>query len=175
MNIQLIIILSGLIRFSDEIIYNCNQNASCGCSINPANLTRIVGGEPASRRSWSWTVWIDANNALCAGSIISLSWIITAAHCLFNLKLETITVFAGSDTLNSIEQSRRARRVLIHPNYVQNSGEYDIALIQLESPLSLKDSTVSIICLPNISFTSQSLTDWPPTNTSVSWSSSFLI
>lgn len=54
----------------------------CGRALAPG--TRIVGGEVVSTLGrWPWQVSLQAmGNHLCGGSIITPSWIVTAAHCV---------------------------------------------------------------------------------------------
>ncbi|CAF4716590.1 unnamed protein product, partial [Rotaria sp. Silwood2] len=63
-------------------MYHCNENATCGCSKSFTLISCIIGGEAAAQQSWSWAVSIRSNgDHFCGGSILSPSFIITAAHC----------------------------------------------------------------------------------------------
>ncbi len=83
MSLFWMIVLLMVFQPSHQEEYPCDPNAQCGCSLKPASLTRIVGGEEAGDGTWGWAVLLNiGNGGLCGGSIISDSWIITAAHCL---------------------------------------------------------------------------------------------
>lgn len=52
----------------------------CGRAVNN---NRIVGGQDARPGSWPWQVSLNTDKfAVCAGSLISDEWVMTAAHCI---------------------------------------------------------------------------------------------
>lgn len=156
-----IVLLLVIVRPSHQYIYSCSSNALCGCSSNPASVTRIVGGESAGTSTWGWAVSISINgNSLCGGSIISSTWIITAAHCLSGVSASTVIVYAGSNS-RFTGQSRTAYRTFVHPSYVSDTKVNDIALIQLSTPLTMS-SSVSSICIPSVSTSTLAAGEWPP-------------
>lgn len=166
-------ILFGLIKSSEQTVYACSSSASCGCSTNSATVTRIVGGEPANSATWGWAVSVSiANNYLCGGSIISSSWVITAAHCVYGYSASQVTIFAGSTVRFSGTQTSSGSNLYVHPSYDPTTFVNDIALLQLANPLTMSDPYVSQICLPSVSSAVLAAGEWPPVNTSVSNSSS---
>jgi secreted trypsin-like serine protease len=164
-----VIILFSLIRLSHQTVYSCDPNASCGCSTNPVSINRIVGGENAGKATWGWAVSISIDgNGLCGGSIISSSWVITAAHCVVGYTASQFKVYAGSNRRHSGTQIRVASKVIVHPNYDPDTNVNDIALLQLDSALKMSDPYVSTICIPSVSSAILSVGEWPPVNTAVS-------
>ena len=156
-------LLLATITSSYAYTYSCNVSAACGCSLNPASLSRIVGGESAGTSTWSWTVSISIGGvSLCGGAILSNSWIITAAHCLSETVASSVTIYAGSNTRFS-GQSRKASRVIVHPDYDSRTKVNDIALIQLSTPLNMTNA-VKTVCMPSVSSASLSAGEWPPAN-----------
>ncbi|CAF3695884.1 unnamed protein product [Rotaria sordida] len=163
-----IVVLLSIIRSSHQTVYTCTASASCGCSTNSATVGRIVGGETASSATWSWTVSISiAGSSLCGGSIISSSWIITAAHCVNNRIPSQITIYAGSITRLSGTQIRSVSKIVVHSSYSSTTYVNDIALLKLASPLIMTDPYVSAICLPSVSQVTLSAGEWPPVGTNV--------
>ena len=157
------VLLFTLPRPSHQYSYPCNSSAACGCSSNPASVTRIVGGESAGTSTWDWAVSISLNNTyLCGGAILSSSWIITAAHCTSGIPAAQLTVFAGSNNVFS-GQSRVASSVIIHPSYNDITYENDISLIQLSTPLTMTGA-VKTVCFPSVSSTTLAAGEWPPAN-----------
>ncbi|CAF3614842.1 unnamed protein product, partial [Rotaria sp. Silwood2] len=101
-----------------------------------------------------------------SGAILSSSWIITAAHCVYGISASQVTVYAGSNTRFS-GQSRVASSITVHPSYVSSTKINDIALIRLSTPLTMSSSAVNIICIPSISSVTLSAGEWPPADLSV--------
>jgi secreted trypsin-like serine protease len=163
------IILLAFVQPTYEVLYSCDPTATCGCSSYSASVTRIVGGEEAGVSTWSWTVSISIGYFyFCAGSILSSSWIITAAHCFDDLLGTRVVVYAGSNIRLSGTQDLIASRVILHPAYDSVTFTNDIALLQLADPLNMSDPNVSAICMPLVSSTILASSEWPVADTTVS-------
>lgn len=165
----LLLILLCMIQLSHQTNYSCNASAPCGCSMNSAIVTRIVGGENTAVATWGWAVSLLVGGSyLCGGSIVSNLWIITAAHCVSGFRASQISVYAGSVFRFTGTQSSVGSHVIVHPNYNPSTFVNDIAMIRLDSPFSMSDPFISTICLPTINASILTTTEWPPVNTSVS-------
>ncbi|XP_029845204.2 serine protease hepsin-like [Ixodes scapularis] len=121
---------------------------------------RIVGGRPAKEREFPWIVSIQSirKNHFCGGSIISTNVILTAAHCLENVRPRWIRVQAGFIHLKNPgphKQVRFATEFILHEDYVPHGIHFnnDVALIRLSRPFNLKESRgyIGTICLPESS------------------------
>ncbi|UJR27559.1 hypothetical protein I4U23_008841 [Adineta vaga] len=147
------------------VTYTCSANALCGCSANSAVLTKIVNGEQAGSQTWGWAAslrYVSSNSHFCGGSIISESHILTAAHCTISLASpSSLQVYVGSIYLSSAVQVRSVSKIYNHPSYSSSTYQNDIAILKLSSPLNLDQTGVDLICLPNVSSTILSSSEYP--------------
>ncbi len=120
-----------------------------GAPVAPAIQPRIVGGVPIPIAQAPWQVAISASGSLCGGSLINVTWVITAAHCVAGLQPSSISVFHGIEKLSQRSPSNRSAvtSVNIHPNWNGTIFNADIALLELSSPVTLNAGT-SLISLP---------------------------
>lgn len=143
--------------------FHCDPMVSCGCSLNPVTMNRIIGGEDAVVSSWGWAVSILTNeSSLCGGSIISQSWILTAAHCVEHYQRIRVLVSASANTLLANEQRRLSRSIHLHPNYAANQFINDIALIEVYPPFNMSHPSIAKVCLPTAD-----INTYPAINSSV--------
>ncbi|XP_005171071.2 transmembrane protease serine 3 [Danio rerio] len=121
------------------------------CGYRSAISSRIVGGNVSKSGQVPWQVSLHYQNQyLCGGSIISESWILTAAHCVFGFAQPVLwDVYAGLINLPlSKAEAHSVEKIIYHANFRSKSFSYDIALIKLALPLTLNDQ-IAPICLPN--------------------------
>ncbi|KAJ8932956.1 hypothetical protein NQ314_014335, partial [Rhamnusium bicolor] len=110
---------------------------------------KIVGGTPANIVNYSYQVSLLRNNIhYCGGAIISSTWILTAAHCVVGGLISAFSIRAGSSSINSGGQIIAASRILFHARYRRRLLDYDIALIQLVSPITIRNAS-SIPLVPS--------------------------
>ena len=78
----------------------------CKCGNRPSLSLKIVGGQRASIVDWPWTVMIrdvipfGVGEQFCGGTLISSSWVITAAHCTENRNANTMIAFIGQTNID---------------------------------------------------------------------------
>lgn len=108
------------------------------------NQFRIVGGVNADINSAPFIVSFLVKNRrsqfipFCAGSVLSESWILTAAHCLV-LEPYRINIAAGHYNQKEFEdttQFRKADFYVQHENF-ERIGPYDIGLLHVSQPFKL--------------------------------------
>ena len=107
---------------------------------------RIIGGEEAGVKDAPWQVslrnFLGGISHFCGGTILSESWVLTAAHCLDGLAVFQYDVMAGQHNIHLPDIHQQVRLVsqgIIHPNYTWDDKEFDIGLIKLQSPLQFTD------------------------------------
>ena len=97
----------------------------------------ILGGTQAASGEFPFMVQVRPDGDLCAGSLISDRWIITAAHCMEGISTASnISVRAGSNFLSSGGEVIEALRFFVHPEFDALTFDHDIALIELASPVT---------------------------------------
>ncbi|XP_023246174.1 trypsin-1-like [Copidosoma floridanum] len=105
--------------------------------------SRIVGGQEADRGEFPHQVSLQYGYGmnlrhLCGGSIISHTWILTAAHCPKAVPGRTLHVKAGKHSIRTTEKTEqlvKVAQVFTHEKYPNGVAPYDIALLKLERPL----------------------------------------
>ncbi|KAK9871180.1 hypothetical protein WA026_011461 [Henosepilachna vigintioctopunctata] len=96
-------------------------------------LSRIIGGYRVKIENFPFTVFLRVGNYKCAGTILTPSVIVTAAHCVS--RSEEGFILAGADDISKYGVRVNVAGRIIHPLYNKRPYDFDIALLKLEHPL----------------------------------------
>lgn len=104
-----------------------------------ATENRIVGGSnvPLGQIPSHASLRTLANLHFCGGSIISISWIISAAHCTVNRAQNAINIVVGTVTLNAGGVTHRSAQIVQHPQYSSFTLANDVSLVRIETTFTL--------------------------------------
>ena len=127
----------------------------CKCGVPLVNRKRdkIVGGQPAEKNEYSWLVGLVykfSKSPFCGGSLITSNTVLTAAHCkefITLFRLFRVHVGEHDVTLDEGEIKIDASLFEIHPDYDEDSSDFDFGIVRLVRHVTFY--IVSSICLPN--------------------------
>ncbi|XP_072309091.1 ST14 transmembrane serine protease matriptase a [Eucyclogobius newberryi] len=135
-----------------------SDEAECDCGQSSFKTSRIVGGQDAEEGEFPWQVSLHVKGGhVCGASIIHPKWLVTAAHCVQDdgktrfSQPETWEAYLGlhkQRQIGSMVQKRTLKRIIPHPYYNHYTFDNDIALMELESPVTFSDY-IKPICLPS--------------------------
>jgi secreted trypsin-like serine protease len=113
---------------------------------------KIIGGNQVSPGTHKWqtslqVAWIPSgvDAHFCGGSLIAPDWVLTAGHCMEDLKSTDIRVVAGTINLATPDQVRSVKRILVHEKYATDESNVvagphpvnDVALVQVFEPFEM--------------------------------------
>nr|XP_017209773.1 chymotrypsinogen B isoform X1 [Danio rerio]XP_021326331.1 chymotrypsinogen B isoform X1 [Danio rerio] len=126
------------------------QAALCGMPdvTDASGLDGLKSAEDDGKVPWLWHVSISLDSGHhCNGVIIQAQWILTNAHCVNDLDERLLRILSvTAHGLN--KQTREVFRVFVNPQFNSSSLDYNVALLQLSSPLNLSGRTQPA-CLPS--------------------------
>uniref|UniRef100_A0A8D2M8Z2 Peptidase S1 domain-containing protein n=1 Tax=Zonotrichia albicollis TaxID=44394 RepID=A0A8D2M8Z2_ZONAL len=128
----------------------------CGIRRQASSFTgveRITDGQRAPEGEWPWqgSIQLDGSHR-CGASIISNTWLVTAAHCFREVRDPRRWTASFGILLRPPKQKKLVRRIIVHERYggVLLDHEYDVAVVELASPIEFT-SDVHSVCLPEAS------------------------
>jgi hypothetical protein len=106
-------------------------------------IPMIVGGGDAEPGAYPWMVSLNKAEAgdlkdghFCGGSLVHPSWVVTAAHCVYNRRPDQFVVILGVTDLKHPGDHQRLEvaEIICHPDFNPLNFDSDIALLHLKHP-----------------------------------------
>ncbi|XP_053436893.1 transmembrane protease serine 9 [Nycticebus coucang] len=123
------------------------------CGARPAmeKPTRIVGGFGAASGEVPWQVSLkESSRHFCGATVVGDRWLLSAAHCFNHTKVELVQAHLGTASLLGLGGSPvklGLQRVVLHPLYNPSTLDFDLAVLELASPVVF-NKYIQPLCLP---------------------------
>uniref|UniRef100_A0A2K5IVC7 Peptidase S1 domain-containing protein n=1 Tax=Colobus angolensis palliatus TaxID=336983 RepID=A0A2K5IVC7_COLAP len=123
------------------------------CGARPAmeKPTRVVGGFGAASGEVPWQVSLkEGSQHFCGATVVGDRWLLSAAHCFNHTKVEQVRAHLGTASLLGLGGSPvkiGLRQVVLHPLYNPGILDFDLAVLELASPLAF-NKYIQPVCLP---------------------------
>ena len=132
-----------LITFVSDVV---GSEPDIPASIPSIITPKIIGGTTAVPGAWPWMAALIRSDStdyyfgqFCGGALIAETWVLTAAHCVYDDSLGTwddpgeVDVVMGLHNLKTdIGDRISVKRIVGHPDYNPVSFDSDLALLELE-------------------------------------------
>ncbi|KAF6133408.1 transmembrane serine protease 11A [Phyllostomus discolor] len=154
-------ILNQKIRNTRALSINASsvQVDGCGKRVVPLIANRIMSGDIAAKAAWPWQASLQRFNVhQCGATLISNTWLVTAAHCFKNSANPRQWTVSFGTTIDPPLMKRNVRRIIVHERYHSPAREYDIAVVQFSPRVAFTDD-IRRVCLPEAS------ASFPPNST----------
>ncbi|XP_056292235.1 hyaluronan-binding protein 2-like isoform X2 [Pseudoliparis swirei] len=139
------------------------QFATCGQPQPKKTVTRIFGGlkVPPGAAPWQVSLQMRSKNSnnpyrhICGGVLIESCWVLTAGHCIEQMKdMQVVVGGLSLNTKESTEQTLKVEEAIVHENYRESPAAVynDIALLRLrgtDGVCANETQLVKTACLPD--------------------------
>ncbi|XP_045388760.1 transmembrane protease serine 11C-like [Lemur catta] len=133
---------------AENLLHTC-----CGQRTITPSGNKVAGGLDAEEGEWPWQASLQWNSVhRCGATLISNSWLITAAHCFVNDNDPKEWNVSFGLLLSDPQTQRSIKDIIIHENYHYPAHDNDIAVVHLSSPV-LYTSNIRRACLPEATYT----------------------
>jgi secreted trypsin-like serine protease len=148
-----------------------------------SDTSAIIDGISASVSSYPFIAFLadQSEEQFCGASLISETWILTAAHCFLNSDNNAVDIETGANSVVVLNSDTSApfadnaivgqiNQIIVHPNYdpnpdtSENKDNFDIALVELTAAVSIQPvALMSANALPFAAGTEAIIMGWGTT------------
>ncbi|KAL7648189.1 UNVERIFIED_CONTAM: hypothetical protein RMT77_000092 [Armadillidium vulgare] len=129
------------------------------CGIRNYNIDeRITSNKVPNEASfgefpWQSIIFYQNYTFVCAATLVSNKFVITAAHCVDGIKPQDIKIRFGEWIVSNVEEvlpyvDRNVYKIHIHPEFNPKNVHKDLAVIELEAPVEFQYH-INSVCIPN--------------------------
>ena len=113
---------------------------------------KILGGAVAAPGQFPWMAALVDSQAeravdggFCGGTVIAPRVVLTAAHCVYGVRVGELDVVLGRTRLSQEDTGERisVTDIVIHPGYESQTAFRDAALLQLATPTSVQPAAIA--------------------------------
>uniref|UniRef100_A0A8C8C6E8 Peptidase S1 domain-containing protein n=1 Tax=Oncorhynchus tshawytscha TaxID=74940 RepID=A0A8C8C6E8_ONCTS len=127
----------------------CLQVLRCGT--RPRKRAKIVGGSDAGTGAWPWQVSLQMERYghVCGCACVLQYVSLHGCVCRYS-DARSWRAYMGVRVMNTASNAaatRQIRRIILHSQYDQFTSDYDIALLELSTPVYFND-LVQPVCVP---------------------------
>ncbi|KAM8804096.1 transmembrane protease serine 11C-like [Rhynchonycteris naso] len=133
---------------AENLLHTC-----CGRRTITPSGHKVAGGMDAEPGEWPWQASLQRNSIhRCGATLISNSWLVTAAHCFIRGNDPKEWNVSFGLLLSDPLTRRTIKNIIIHEDYHYPEHDNDIAVVNLSSPV-LYTSNIRRACLPEATYT----------------------
>jgi secreted trypsin-like serine protease len=111
---------------------------------------------PAAAAPWTVAIAYGPQlnrDFLCAGALVATEWVLTAAHCMYNVARrwptdDSVYVFESAGSLSSPGPRYPVQEVVLHPDYDPRTLQNDLALVRIATGGKAANLPISLDGIP---------------------------
>ncbi|XP_075418704.1 vitamin K-dependent protein Z [Tenrec ecaudatus] len=130
---------------------SCVPSKKCACGILSSEYIRRLNKRNQTLHIFPWQVKLTdfRGNDFCGGVILQENFVLTTAKC--SLMHSNVSVTANVNRMSNSSLTMKVKQIHVHMRYNKETGENNVALLELEEPIQCLSSGRPV-CLPENDF-----------------------